>query len=126
MQLLLVYPKDLDDNLSIQENYQLYIATNDIIYDKDDILIECQSTFPSKPNSPYAPILTMYKQVDKKVKPVSSTCSQDAHVLCHFPHDPFASMTPLTPNPPKFMPNGRLTYEYIESLNINSSYILCT
>ena len=124
VQPLLVYPEDLDDNLSIQENYQLHVAANDAMYDEDDTLIECQSTPSSQSNSPYTPILTMYKRVDKKVKPVSGTFPQDARVLRQFPHDPLASMTPLTPNPPKFKPDGRLTYERVESLNINSAGFL--
>ncbi|KAG2117385.1 uncharacterized protein F5147DRAFT_528497, partial [Suillus discolor] len=69
-------------------------------------------------------ILTMYKQVDKKVKPVSGTFPQDAQVLRRFPYNPLETMIPLTPHPPNFIPDGRLTIEHIESFNFNTTRFL--
>jgi hypothetical protein len=62
----------------------------------------------------------MYKRVDKKIKPVSGTFPQTARVERQFPHDPLRNLIPLTPHPPEFIPNARLTKERMESLNINS------
>ena len=123
MQPLYVCPEDLDENITIQDNYlQHYASTIPTDIDENDFLIDCQPSSLSDPS--YAPVLTMYKRVDKKVKPVSGTFPQDARVLRQFPCNPLDTMTPLTPNPPPFIPDGRLTQERAESLNINSTGFL--
>ncbi|KAG2338262.1 hypothetical protein BDR05DRAFT_893966 [Suillus weaverae] len=66
----------------------------------------------------------MYKRVDKKIKPVSGTFPQAARVDRQFPHDPLQNLIPLTPHPPEFIPNGRLTHECMVSLRINSQEYL--
>ncbi|KAG2058717.1 hypothetical protein BDR06DRAFT_832920, partial [Suillus hirtellus] len=70
------------------------------------------------------PVLTMYKRVDKKVKPMSGTFPQGARVDRHFPHNPLQNLIPLTPHPSELIPNGRLTHECMVDLGINSKGFL--
>ena len=67
---------------------------------------------------------TAYKCVDEKVKPVPGTFPEEARVHRRFPEDPLASLPPLTPNPPDFIPNGRLTHERLSEMNFNSDGFL--
>lgn len=97
--------------------------TSDSDYDSDtesDIIISCDSNSGPEDN----PVLTMYKMVDKKVKPVPGTFPQTARVNQQFPHDPLRNLIPLTLHPPEIIPNGHLTHEHMVSLNINSHEFL--
>jgi hypothetical protein len=128
---ILVHPQDILEDESIEEcfqrlresSYQLIPPTktenSDSDYNSDnesDVLISCDST--KTPET--TPVLTMYKRVDKKVKPVSGTFPQGAHVDRHFPHDPLQTLIALTPYPPEFTPSARLSKERMDSLKINS------
>ena len=62
---------------------------------------------------------TAYKRVDRKVKPVPAVFPEEAKVTRTFPEDPLLSLQPLPTRPPDFVPNGRLTQERLESMNIN-------
>lgn len=76
--------------------------------DDDEIVLEMS-----------ADINTAYKRVDRKVKPVPGVFPEESRVHRRFPDDPLNSLPPLTPNPPPFSSNGRLTKERLEGLNIN-------
>lgn len=67
---------------------------------------------------------TAYKRVDKKVKPVPGTFPESARVHRRFPENPLNSLSPLTPNPPEFLPNGRLTHDRLKEMNFNSDGFL--
>ncbi|RPD69679.1 hypothetical protein L226DRAFT_445493, partial [Lentinus tigrinus ALCF2SS1-7] len=62
---------------------------------------------------------TAYKRVDKKVKPVAGTMPEEARVIRQFPEDPLASLPPLSPIVPDFVPTAKLTAERMEKININ-------
>ena len=63
----------------------------------------------TKPGSA-ADVLTAYKRVDRKVKPVPAVFPEEARVTRQFPEDPLKSLPELTPCPPDFKPDGgRLT-----------------
>ncbi|KAJ7116176.1 hypothetical protein C8R46DRAFT_1051393 [Mycena filopes] len=53
-------------------------------------------------------VYTMYKRVDKKIKPVSTTFSPDYEVTRNIPQDPLLTLPELTPNPPPFQSTTRL------------------
>ncbi|KAG5331699.1 hypothetical protein C0989_007415, partial [Termitomyces sp. Mn162] len=45
-----------------------------------------------------------YKPVAMKTKPVASHVSKDFRIECQIIGDPLATMPPLNPNPPPFVP----------------------
>ncbi|KAG2119716.1 uncharacterized protein F5147DRAFT_564263, partial [Suillus discolor] len=67
---------------------------------------------------------TMYKKVDKKVRPVPGVFPQEAQVVRQIPNDPLETLAPLSPNPPNVIPTKKLTAERLEALNINSKGFL--
>ncbi|GJF00554.1 hypothetical protein PsYK624_168470 [Phanerochaete sordida] len=90
--------------------------------DDDDTIItfDGSNVFSSKQPMSAPEVLTAYKRVDRKVKPVPAVFPEDARVIRRFPEDPLASLPPLTPRPPVFKPNGgRLTQENLDSMNLN-------
>ena len=68
-----------------------------------------QDTIENASNIPSS--FTMYKTVDRKVKPVPAVFPEDARVRRQFPEDPLLSLSRLPFQPPDFKPNGRLTQE---------------
>lgn len=66
----------------------------------------------------------MYKRVDRKVKPVPAVFPEDARVTRKFPENPLDSLPELPTHPPDFIPNGRLTREGLDSMNINADGFL--
>ncbi|KAJ7124857.1 hypothetical protein C8R44DRAFT_734236 [Mycena epipterygia] len=67
---------------------------------------------------------TMYKWVDKKIRPVSTTFSPDYEIRRRIPEDPLQSLPILTATPPPFTPTQRLDYERLKILDINSDGFL--
>ncbi|KAI0082992.1 hypothetical protein BDY19DRAFT_864575, partial [Irpex rosettiformis] len=59
-----------------------------------------------------------YKRVDKKVRPVPAVIPEESKVIRQFPEDPLASLLPLPKFPPEFVPNGRLTEERLQEMNL--------
>ena len=101
-------------------------AVLDIEDDEDIIFIdggEVYSAFKYKSASP-ALVYTMYKRVDRKVKPVPAVFPEDARVLRKFPENPLDSLPQLPTHPPDFTPDGRLTHERLEAMNINADGFL--
>lgn len=71
----MMYQKDSQESL-IKPQATIAISLehpsdSDSDYDDVDIIFDCQSSDLNDPTC--TPILTIYKQVDKKVKPVSGT-----------------------------------------------------
>jgi len=84
------------------------------------------SKLPTTPHAflPLLPIdptilILKYKKVDKKVRPVPATLSEEFHSICHIPEDPLLSLPPLTTYPPNFTPGEHLTQECLNELNLN-------
>ncbi|KAG2120934.1 uncharacterized protein F5147DRAFT_563283 [Suillus discolor] len=69
---------------------------------------------------------TMYKRVDKKIKPVPGVFPQEAQVQRRFPSDPLETLPVLSPHLPEFKPSIKITTERMKSLNINSIGFLST
>ncbi|KAJ7479954.1 hypothetical protein B0H11DRAFT_1725195 [Mycena galericulata] len=66
----------------------------------------------------------MYKRVDKKIRPVSTTFSPEYAVVRNIPQDPLNTLPKLDPNPPPFTPTKRLDAERLKILEINKEGFL--
>ena len=66
----------------------------------------------------------MYKRVDKKVRPVSTTFSPDYEVRRTIPEDPLLTLKPLPFHPPDFKPSKRITAERLKMLEVNKDRFL--
>ncbi|KAI0069419.1 hypothetical protein K474DRAFT_1610478, partial [Panus rudis PR-1116 ss-1] len=69
-------------------------------------------------------IYTMYKRVDRKVKPVPGVYPEDTKVIRQFPNNPLDSLPKLSMTPPDFVPSPKLTQERVQKLSINSEGFL--
>ncbi len=67
---------------------------------------------------------TMYKHVDQKIKPISTTFPEEARVRRTIPREPLLSLVPLPIRPPDFIPTARLTEERMRELNVNQDGFL--
>lgn len=65
-----------------------------------------------------------YKTVDKRVRPIPGVYPENARVTRTIPEDPIASLPFLSPNPPDFVPSGRLTKERLEMMKFNEDKFL--
>lgn len=75
--------------------------------------------------SRYKDVLTAYKRVDKKAKPVLGRFPEEARVIRRIPEDPLLTLPELTPHPPIFTSTKKITPERLELLNINpDGYLL--
>jgi transposase InsO family protein len=62
---------------------------------------------------------TAYKRVANKVKPVSTTFPEEAHVRRQIPSDPLEHLTPLSKRPPDFSPTPHIDQDRLDLLKIN-------
>ena len=67
---------------------------------------------------------TAYKTVDKKVRPVPGTVSEEIRVRREIPFDPMLSLIKLPTHPPEFVPTKRLTSERMAELQVNKNGFL--
>nr|GAT47248.1 predicted protein [Mycena chlorophos] len=67
---------------------------------------------------------TMYKRVDKKVRPVSTTFSPEYEVKRRIPEDPKLMRPRLSKHPPDFIPTKHLTTERLALLEVNADGFL--
>ena len=69
-------------------------------------------------------VLTAYKRVDQKVRPVPGVFPENIKVRRIIPEDPLLSLPPLPISPPNFMPTTKLTTERMDSLKIHANEFL--
>ena len=69
-------------------------------------------------------ILTAYKRVDQKVRPVPGVFPENIKVRRIIPEDPLLSLPPLSVTPPDFVPTAKLTTERMKDLNIEADGFL--
>ena len=81
------------------------------------LILEIASPSNVSPNSAF--VFTMYKRVDKKVKPVPSNFPEECYVHCCIPEDPLLTLPPLPLHSPKFTFTVKISNERMETLNIN-------
>jgi hypothetical protein len=103
---------DLKQHLQIQDPEDANVLEED-----DEYLFYPVQVSSEKGMSHQA--FTMYKRVDKKVKPVSTTFSPDYAVRRCIPEDPLKTLPELPINPPPFTPRNRLTTDRLKQLDIN-------
>jgi hypothetical protein len=101
---------DCDIDLSLDES----------IEDSDIIL----NFLPEDNTIDSAYVFTMYKRVDKKVKPVSTTFPEECYVRRQVPVDPLLTLPSLPMHPPEFVPTKRITEERLKILKINKDGFL--
>jgi len=70
------------------------------------------------------PILTAYKRVDQKVRPVPGVFPENIKVRRMIPEDPLLSLPPLPISPPDFVPTTKLTIERMNDLKIHTNNFL--
>ena len=56
-------------------------------------------------------VYTMYKCVDKKVRPVPAQFPEECQIRCTIPEDPLLTLKLLPFNPPEFEPTTKITLE---------------
>ena len=69
-------------------------------------------------------VYTMYKRVDKKIRPVSTNFPEGCHIRRSIPEDPLITLTPLPFNPPEFEPTKKITLDQMKILNVNATGFL--
>ena len=69
-------------------------------------------------------VFTIYKRVDKKVKPVSTVFSEDVKVKRQFPENLLDSLPNLSSYSSVFISTQRLTTKNVKLLNIDSNNFL--
>jgi len=69
-------------------------------------------------------VLGVYKRVDKKIHPVSTTLPEDCQVTRQIPEDPILTLPYLPTHPPDFTPTTKITEEHMKILNVNSDGFL--
>ncbi|EPQ49921.1 hypothetical protein GLOTRDRAFT_51375, partial [Gloeophyllum trabeum ATCC 11539] len=69
-------------------------------------------------------VLTMYKRVDRKIKPVPGIFPEDARVIRKFPENPLDSLPMLPVTPPDFKPTVKFTAERLGKIGVNSDGFL--
>ena len=107
---LLVVDEDADGPYFLTSDVEDYLATID--NDEDVIFFEGAEAH------------TAYKRVDRKVKPVPAVFPEEAKVTRKFPGNPLDSLAPLPMHPPEFVPNGRLTMERLEEMELDKEGFL--
>jgi hypothetical protein len=123
---VLGYQKDSDYNhisLKLDQELNLQDPTDDLVLEDDDEFIFYPVDI-HMPNGTSHQAFTMYKRVDKKIRPVSTTFSPDYQIRRTIPKDPLLTLPPLSPHPPPFTPTSRLTTERLAQLEINKDGFL--
>ena len=92
-------------------------------FEEGDIVVEfCEDTPTSAKQ--VTEVFTMYKTVDKKVKPVPGTVPDNIRVQRKIPRDPMLTLPLLPTHPPEFIPTTQLTAEHIDGLKVNKDGFL--
>ena len=90
----------------------------------DDELIFYPNQDPGSSIMPPQFTFTAYKQVDKKIHPVSMQFPQDCQVTRQVPEDPLLTLMPLMQCPPRFEPTSKISAERMKLLNVNATGFL--
>ncbi|KAF8811775.1 hypothetical protein BYT27DRAFT_7133755, partial [Phlegmacium glaucopus] len=78
----------------------------------------------SEPINGSKPVLTAYKHVDQKIRPVPGVFPENIKVHRKIPEDPLLSLPSLSVNPPDFVPTTKLTVERMQDLKIHDDGFL--
>ena len=100
-----------------------YYSLEEYPFEEGDIVIEFSEEEPIEAQE-ILESYTMYKRVDKKVKPVPGVFPEESRVQRKVPKDPMLTLPKLPTHPPEFEPSERLTKERMEELNVNKDGFL--
>jgi hypothetical protein len=113
---------DQEDTAAESLFNNIQFLDKDFEWEEDDLFIFPTEQYDTSSQDQF--VLTMYKRVDKKVRPVSGTFPQEALVRRKIPLDPLLSLPPLTHYPPNFTPTTHLTEERMKLINVNEENFL--
>ena len=105
-------PKRLDFNEIELQPENFIITDQDTLYrtDEDDEYI----IYPTHNSANSYLVLTAYKQVGKKIHPVSTQFPMDCQVTCHIPEDPLLTLPSLPAWPPEFILTAKFSLEWLQ------------
>ncbi len=112
--------------LSDDDENRIYTLAN-YPFEDDDIIIvpgEDINQIHSDIEQAHVHVFTMYKKVDQKVKPVSTTFPEEARIRRTIPRDPLLSLISLPIQPPEFVLTPQLTKERMCELDVNQNEFL--
>jgi hypothetical protein len=101
----------------------IFQKSDEEFFEPDDLYIFYPVNLISDSDKTYQ-AFTMYKRVDKKIRPVSTTFSPDYEIKRTIPEDPLATLPTLPTHPPEFTPTERLSRERLATLDINPDKFL--
>jgi len=94
------------------------MPTSNLKYDDYDFM-------PTKTsNQKTFQVYTMYKHIDKKVRPVPAQFPEDCQIRRTIPEDLLLTLKPLPFNPSEFEPTTKITLEQMKILNVNAKGFL--
>jgi transposase InsO family protein len=104
------------NNINEDQTLDDYIENNDSIF---------EMTFNENQALESALVFTMYKRVDKKIKPVSTSFPvEECYVHRRIPVNPLLTLPKLPFYPPEFLPTRKITTERLKILKINEKGFL--
>jgi hypothetical protein len=110
------------EGISIRLNdIDIDLSLDDAVED-GDLVYECTMLDSTDFDTNF--VFTMYKRVDRKVRPVSASFPEDCYVHRQIPEDPLLTLPKLSPNPPEFLPTKKITAERLKILKINEKGFL--
>ena len=114
----LTLPKRLDFNESELLPETFIMSDQNALYGlaKDDEYIIC----PTHDSTNFYMIFTAYKQVGKKIHPVSTQFPIDCQVTHQIPEDPLLTLFPLLIQPLEFTPTTKISMKWLAECNINA------
>src|SRR5258705_7111904 len=90
--------------------------------DDDEVILQVESQ--NSTQKELFLVLTAYKQVDKKIKPVPTSFPEDCYVCRCILEDPLLTIPPLLYHPPSFTPTQKITSEQMDILDVNGKNFL--
>ena len=102
-----VLPEDTNfdrEDITKETNSNNKLLKKQVLLDNTNFVNEGVTMMTDNDNK----ILTVYKRVDKKIKPVPGMFPEDACIIRQFPEDPLKSLPALTPLPPDLSPQRSL------------------
>jgi deoxyribodipyrimidine photolyase len=99
------YQDDYFDKITVSMDKKVHIQAieDELVLEDDDESVFYPVELTHKNGTQYQ-AFTMYKRVDKKIRPVSTTFSPEYQIRRTIPEDPLKSLPALTPHPPPFQP----------------------
>ena len=118
------HKEEIIKKLQDEDEELRYYPLDGYTFEEGDLVIGFEPENSSSNAMEVLQSFTMYKRVDKKVRPIAGTFPEEARVRRQIPHDPMKSLPKLPTHPPEFSPTNRLSIERMEELNVNKANFL--